>query len=217
MPPVPARRWWPAGLLAIVIVGAWLVTSTGAVPHADTSIVGWVAAHRPGWLVDGARVVTELGRFPVALAVTLVAGVALAWAGAWQLAWRPLAALMLAANVGPAIKDAIGRARPPQEFWEVWAPGSGYPSGHSGQAAAAWLALAFALSARWPRQRGRLLAAGTAVMLLVGLSRVVLGVHSPTDVLAGWALGTAFALLLAPRRASRPAPAFAAPAPKPPS
>lgn len=187
-------------LLLAVAAGAWLVTNTAWLPSADLRVNQWVAEHRPGWLVDAARAVTELGWFAVLLPLTLGAGVVVAVAGGWRDAWRPAATLLVAAYANAWIKDLIGRPRPEGDLWAAFAPGFGYPSGHSAQAAAAWLGLALVLAARWPARRRLVLAFGLAIAGLVGASRVILGVHSPTDVLAGWALGAAVALVLAPRR-----------------
>ncbi|MBO9532846.1 MAG: phosphatase PAP2 family protein [Solirubrobacteraceae bacterium] len=193
----------PAGLLVLVAAGAWIVTSTSFLPGIDADIIAWIAAHRPDWLVDFMRFATHFGQFRWPLTATILAGAFLLGAGAWRLAWRPLASLLIAANLNSWIKEHVGRARPPEDLWASWAPGSGYPSGHSAQAAAAWMALAFALAARWPRHRAALLAGGASVAVLVALSRVVLSVHSPTDVLAGLSVGLAVALLLAPAGALR--------------
>lgn len=194
------RVKWAAALLLAVAAGAWLVTQTSLVPGWDQEVSSWVAAHRPGWLVSVARVVTDLGSFAFLLPLTIGAGIVLAVAGRWRSAWRPVATLMLAATIGAWVKGEIARPRPAEDLWAAFAPGFGYPSGHSAQSAAAWLALAFAVGARWPARRTRILAAAIVVVAAVGLSRVILGVHSTTDVLAGWALGTACALVLAPRR-----------------
>jgi undecaprenyl-diphosphatase len=69
-----------------------------------------------------------------------------------------------------------------------------FPSGHSANAMAVWLAVA--LLAAPERLRVPAVAAALAVALLVGLSRLVLGVHWPSDVAGGWALGAACTLLL---------------------
>lgn len=200
---LPTRARWIVGLTLAIAAGGWMVSHDVLLPALDDEIVRWVAEHRPGWLVDGARVVTDLGWFRLLVAVTAGAGIVLAVAGRARDAWRPLTALMLAATIGPFLKNELDRPRPAQELWAAFAPGSGYPSGHSAQAAAAWLALAFVLAAGWPARRTVVLVAAVAVVGAVGASRVILGVHSPSDVLAGWALGAACALLLAPRASGR--------------
>ncbi len=189
-------------LIIGVAAGAWLVTNTAWVPSTDLRINAWVAEHRAPWLVEAARVVTELGWFKLLLPLTVGAGIVLAVAGGWRDAWRPAATLLIAANANAWIKDLIGRPRPEGDLWAAFAPGFGYPSGHSAQAAAAWLTLAFALAHRWPGRRRFVFAGALAIVGAVGATRVVLGVHSPTDVLAGWSLGAAVALVLAPRQRS---------------
>nr|WP_246852362.1 phosphatase PAP2 family protein [Patulibacter sp. SYSU D01012] len=99
-------------------------------------------------------------------------------------------------GVGAALagvaKAIVERPRPPLALHEVVERSSGFPSGHSTQSAAGWLALGLVVAAATGRRWA--VAACAAVVVLVGLSRVVLGVHSPTDVLGGWALGTATAV-----------------------
>ncbi len=117
------------GLMLAVAAGAWLVTNTAWVPSVDASVNGWVAEHRPAWLVDVARVVTELGWFRLLLPLTVGAGIVLAVAGGWRDAWRPAVTLLIAANANAWIKDLIARPRPEGDLWAAFAPGFGYPSG----------------------------------------------------------------------------------------
>ena len=85
------------------------------------------------------------------------------------------------------------------------AGGYAFPSGHSADSAAWWLTAAL-VAAAWapPRRRAALLAAGAAVALVVGATRVVLGVHHATDVVGGWSLGVVWAAAAA-RLLVRPA------------
>ena len=116
---------------------------------------------------------------------------------------RRVEALLMAASMVTAplavyaLKSAFGRLRP--ALWEAssyyW--GSSFPSGHTLGTAAFAFAAVLCAARIWPQRRG-LVALGTGFAILwisaVALSRLVLGVHWPTDVLAGMAVGLAIPL-----------------------
>lgn len=95
-----------------------------------------------------------------------------------------------------ALKRIVGRPRP--QLWErtVDRPVDfSFPSGHAEASASFYPLLAFLLARRFPRRAVPIWSAAVGLALFVGLGRLYLGVHWPTDVLAGWALGAGLAAL----------------------
>jgi len=152
-----------------------------------------VLSHR--WLFDIARTVTHLGaQIPVTVATVVLA--AILWltsrrrAALYVLVVRALSAL-----TGAAIKQLVGRDRPVLDHPLVTAGGHSFPSGHALASAALWASLAIVVTTALPLAVRLLLA--SLIPIIVAASRVLLGVHFVTDVVAGLALGWAFALWLA--------------------
>jgi undecaprenyl-diphosphatase len=151
----------------------------------------------PAWLLPLARDLTALGSVPVlTLAVLLVMGLlALERRSA-------MLALVFAAGVGALLlttflKDLFHRPRPEIVPWLTAAQGPSFPSGHALGSAAVYVTMA-ALLARTssrPAVKAYFLACGLVATLLIGASRVYLGVHYPTDVLGGWTIGICWAVL----------------------
>ena len=119
-----------------------------------------------------------------------------------------VAAAVIAGSVGiNLLKAQFGRPRPDRTFAELLAPGMSFPSGHAAMSAIVFLTLGALLASTRTRtlEQVYILAAASLMTVLVGTSRIALGVHWATDVLAGWAVGTAWALawLLVARRLMR--------------
>jgi len=145
-------------------------------------------------LTDIARVVTDLGSLAVVLPVAVVAGVVLAVARRWVELCVLVAAVAITILGVAEIKDSVERPRPPNALDD--AGGTSFPSGHAAYSVIyAWLAVTVVVRLRPGLTGGTaVLVAGIALTVLVGLTRVYLGVHYLSDVTSGWGLGvSAFA------------------------
>ncbi len=150
----------------------------------------WALRHRTPWLTGVYRGLTDLGS-PVAVVSVTVAAVALLVA-----IRRPrLAVLMAASTVGAGllvfvVKQVVGRVRPASVDRLVTVSGPAFPSGHAAQSIACYGALAVVLAWLTSSTALRVAAAlgGVALAVGIGTSRVYLGVHWPSDVVAGWLL-----------------------------
>jgi undecaprenyl-diphosphatase len=150
----------------------------------------------PRWLEEAARDVTALGSMVVLTLVTLLVAFYLA------MARKRGGALLVVLSVGGGIllssllKAFIERARPDvvPHLAEVFT--ASFPSGHATMSAITYLTLGVLLARveKSRRLKAYLLATAVLLSLLVGLSRIYLGVHWPTDVLAGWCIGAAWAM-----------------------
>jgi len=210
LPAGPGKETWPllalllaAGLLLAfghiadeVLEGDWQVFDRAIIrwfrdPADPTHLAG------PPWLQEAMRDITSLGSTVVLGLITILAVAYLFMAGK-----RPEALLLLAAVAGGQIistllKTAIERPRPdllaesPQVFT------ASFPSGHAMLSAVTYLTIAAVLARLEAKRRFKtyLLGTGLFLTLAVGTSRVYLGVHWPTDVLAGWCVGAAWAIL----------------------
>ncbi len=168
--------------------------------------VVFLAFRRPGdpasplgplWLQVAARDVTSLGGTAV---LTLITTAALGFLGLkrqWRAGLFVLVSICGGTAVSFVLKDLIQRPRPDFVAAVAQTETYSFPSGHSFLSAVTFLTLG-ALLARFERQaesRRYILAVAVAITALVGISRVYIGVHWPTDVLAGWCGGAAWAIL----------------------
>jgi undecaprenyl-diphosphatase len=206
-----AVRLEPVALSAMVVGAglllafAWLVNvvSGSAAPAFDEWLI--VALRTPGNLADplGPRWLEEMMRDFTALGSTGVLTVlVLAVSGFLAMTRKGHAALLVLLSVAGGVlvsqtmKWAYARPRPDLVPHGAEVFTASFPSGHSMMSAIVFLTLG-ALLARTQPDRGvkaYVLAVAVILTLLVGVSRVYLGVHWPTDVLAGWTLGGLWAL-----------------------
>jgi undecaprenyl-diphosphatase len=143
------------------------------------------------------RDITALGS-PVVLVLVVLASAVWLWVRRQHHAFALLLASTLGARLLNAfLKGMFARPRPDLELHLMPASSPSFPSGHAMDSAAIYLTIA-ALIAQQVQTRGqRLYLVGLAASLscLIGVSRVYLGVHYPSDVLAGWCAGLAWALM----------------------
>ena len=162
------------------------------------------------WLGEGVRDFTALGGVLLRHIVALGALAALLFLRLRREAVLLAGTIMGGWIVDSALKHFIGRPRPTIVPHLTQAGGTSFPSGHSFNAAVVYIGIALAFAALSPRQSVRvtLIASAMILSLLTALSRVWLGVHWPTDVIAGWTGGAAWAFT-ASALLHRPAKAIA--------
>lgn len=152
----------------------------------------------PAWFELAVFDFTALGSLAVLGAITLIG------AGYLLMIGRPGKAAMLAAALGGGVtlsevlKGLFERARPPEIYWMTDVMNHSFPSGHALMSAVVFLTLGIMLARAIEARALRFYVVAMAALLaiLVGLSRIYLGVHWTTDVLAGWSIGAAWASAL---------------------
>ena len=221
---MPARivksEWAVLAAIAVMAGALWLfIALADEVMEGDTRVLDTaiLLALRnpadpsqpwgPGWLQEMARDFTALGGLGVLALLTLASVGYLALAGKRHAAIAVVVAVAGGLILSSLLKAGFDRPRPDLVPHGSLVYTSSFPSGHSMMAAVAYLTLG-ALLARVHAQpviRIYLLVLALVLTLLVGASRVYLGVHWPSDVAGGWAMGAAWALLcgLVARRLQR--------------
>jgi undecaprenyl-diphosphatase len=175
----------------LVLAGLAALLLGGPQSRVDPQVLAAFA--EPG-LVPAARLVTRLGDGLAVLAAASLAAAGLLLAGHRRRALLLLAILASQRLLVEAMKGGFDRARPDVAGHQVAVHSMAFPSGHSANAMAVWLAIA--LLAASPRLRRPAVALALAIAFFTGLSRMVLQVHWPSDVAGGWAFGAAWTLLL---------------------
>ncbi len=182
-----------AGLLVIFVLALGvIVVSRPWVSQADIVAARWVFSLRTPSL-DGLMVAASaLGDGSQRTAATVLVASYLLWSQRWRWAVALVSVMAGAALATAAIKAAFHVARPSVLYSGVDA--FSFPSGHASSAAALYLTLAWMAGRGLPRPWRPLVWTGAAaIVLLTAISRVYIGAHWPSDVVAGMALGGALA------------------------
>jgi len=186
------------GFLALVLVG-WAVGELwlSIVGSGDLDAVRDVAEQRTATLTAIAKAVTWAGSGFLLVPLALICCLALTRAGLRREALAVALSLGGAMLLADLIKLLVSRPRPPLEHLQA-VTGSSFPSAHATQASAFWLSLVLVLRATDGSRTAIRVAAAVALVLVVAVaaSRVYLRVHYPSDVLAGVALGTGWAVFV---------------------
>jgi undecaprenyl-diphosphatase len=203
-----------AGLTAILVAAGEGVMHSSALMGFDRHVTEVVVAHRTSALSGVMKAVTWLGSW----VAVLVTGVAIVYLTARRR--LPIVALILAvvAEGGAAggetlTKQLVQRHRPPESLWLVKAHGWSFPSGHTTTAVVVFTALAVVVTFLVRKPVVRALAWVTAVfaVAVTGFSRLELGVHWATDVIASVLFATGWLLVMIAALAStlpRPDPSY---------
>lgn len=162
-------------------------------PHTDPA-EPW----GPWWLHEALADITSLG------GISVLGLFAVAVVGFLLIQRKRLSAAMLVAGLAGGVtlseglKGLFERERPPAEYQMVETLNASFPSGHALLSTVFYLSVGVMLARVLPGRRLKAWVMGTAVAiaLLVGLSRIYLGAHWATDVIAGWSLGAAWAMAL---------------------
>ena len=186
-----------ANLLLFLSIAEDVLHGGGVISH-DQAVLAWFVEHRTDRLVTAAKLVSTIGSFVSLLIIAVLIGIWL-----WRrcsdvlLAAAPVVSLTLSSLASTTAKSLFGRERPPVSVHATSVTLAAFPSGHATDAAGFFLAASLTLTLTVARRRSvqaLLIGTGLVFAALVGVSRLVLGVHWLSDVVAGWALGSAIAI-----------------------
>lgn len=192
---------------SVLIIGFVVIVRgvRGSEPTAfDMAVAQWVHSFDAPWLDGVLTLVTELGSIAWLIAVAAAVSVYLWMRGAQLNAAVVAGTSLLGGVLNGALKRSFERARP-ELFAKVSAPGFSFPSGHAMGTTVVFGISAVAFGVMFPKHRVRVFSVAVPLIFIIGLSRVYLGVHWPTDVLGGFLAGSAL-VIAASSALRRPSP-----------
>jgi membrane-associated phospholipid phosphatase len=199
--PGPTAAVTTVAALVLAVLWAGVVTGT-LLASVDAVVDERIVAVRPAGLVTTAVVASTVGQPAVMVAVLVVVAGVVGWRAR---SWAPVAigagAVVLLAVLDNGVKAVVARPRPPVVWHAMPAHGLAFPSGHALWSAGVLLLVVVLVGP----VRGRPVVAVLALLAVVVItaSRLVVAVHYPSDVLAGWSLAVVadgIVLLVAGRR-----------------
>ncbi len=182
-------------LTTSLMLGRALTAFDEALLLAFRNPVNLAIPHGPHWLEGGMADITALGGTVVLTLVTLFLLGALLILRHTHSALLLLGAIPGGVIISQTLKSTIARPRPDVVPHLVDITSLSFPSGHAMMATIAWLTIGALLARLAPTVllKRYILAVAIFLSFLIGLSRIYLGVHWPSDVVAGWALGATWA------------------------
>jgi undecaprenyl-diphosphatase len=192
--------------IAVLVGGFGLVADEvieGATTRFDTAVTLWFRLNGnlasiagPPWLQEAVRDFTSLGSFTVLGFIVVASASYLLFVRRFHDALFLVVSVILGTMLSNVLKMIFNRERPAVEA-STHVFTASFPSGHATLSAVVYLTLGVLLARSTARIALRIYFIGLAAVLtlLVGVSRIWLGMHFPTDVVAGWCLGVAWALL----------------------
>lgn len=191
------------GLCALVFVGLAMLINAHTVQQFDREVLVALRDSNnlnrtigPRWVQLAAADLTALGSVPVlTLCTTAVIGFLLMKRG-FRTAIMLVVVTLAGGGLGQLLKGFFMRSRPSVVPHLAEVSSASFPSGHSMMSAVVYMTLAVVAASTLEGRRERLymIVLGILVSTTVGFTRMLLGVHYPTDVLAGWTLGLGWAL-----------------------
>ena len=188
------RSWLGPGAL-VALAALWLAMLLLGTGDADREVLMALYAGDEPWLALAAMGFTFLGNWPTVVVVTILGAAWLLYRGKR----RAALVLLIASFSGRLLvileKAYFARLRPEEHMRMVEVHYQSFPSGHSANSMIAYLSLAL-LAFDDPQQRRWAAAGAILLSVLIGFSRPMLGVHWPSDVVAGWSFGLFWTLLV---------------------
>lgn len=182
-------------LASITFLALAATAPMGAFDETERQFMLALRSGEPGWLARLAADLTVLGGWPFLTVLSLIMAGLFIIRRQW-LFFAVLLMVVIGENlITDQLKDLFGRERPDFLPHLVETSSESFPSGHSASAAAVYLTIGLILTSESGKRATRIYALSVAASLavIVGASRVYLGVHFPSDVLAGWSVGAAWA------------------------
>jgi undecaprenyl-diphosphatase len=197
-----ARARFAIASAAAILVWLLALLTNGPAGGWDPAVLAWFRPGENSTLARDARLMTELGGWIFLTVAGLAAFTALAFKR------RRRAALLLFILFGGRLlvelqKLLIAAPRPPASGFLAPAESLGFPSAHAANSMITFLGIALLVPVV-QRRRNLAIAIGFGLAVLVGLSRLVLGVHWPSDVIGGWAFALFWVALCMRLASARP-------------